>query len=85
MQPYRLTERMPAIRRGLEFIYSLAKHPAPHREKIGLGALLYSLFAAPIVWAGDLIVASAADCSGGCFFALSWHCLLARLPPGHTA
>jgi len=37
--------------------YSLAEHPAPHREKIGLGALLYSLFAAPIVWAGDLMVA----------------------------
>ena len=36
--------------------YSLAKHPAPHREKVGLGALLYSLFAAPIVWAGNLMV-----------------------------
>ena len=36
--------------------YSLARHPAPHREKVGLGALLYGLFAAPIVWAGDLII-----------------------------
>ncbi len=36
--------------------YSLAHHPAPHRERVGLAALLYSLFAAPIVWAGDLMV-----------------------------
>jgi hypothetical protein len=36
--------------------YSLAEHPAPHREKIGLPALLYGLFAAPIVWAGDLLI-----------------------------
>jgi hypothetical protein len=36
--------------------YSLAHHPAPHRERVGLMALLYSLFAAPIIWAGDLMV-----------------------------
>ena len=37
--------------------YSLAHHPAPHRDKVGLAALFYGLFAAPIVWAGDLMVA----------------------------
>jgi hypothetical protein len=36
--------------------YSLANHPAPHREKIGLVFLLYGLFMAPIVWAGDLMI-----------------------------
>lgn len=36
--------------------YSLARHPAPHREKVGLAALFYGLFAAPIVWAGDLMI-----------------------------
>jgi hypothetical protein len=36
--------------------YSLANHPAPHRKKIGLFALFYGLFAAPIVWAGDLLI-----------------------------
>jgi hypothetical protein len=37
--------------------YSLARHPAPYREKVGFGTLLYGLFAAPIFWAGDLMVA----------------------------
>ena len=36
--------------------YSLAHHPAPHRQKVSLTALFYGLFAAPIVWAGDLMV-----------------------------
>jgi hypothetical protein len=36
--------------------YSLARHPGPHRERVSLAALLYGLFAAPIVWAGDLMV-----------------------------
>jgi hypothetical protein len=36
--------------------YSLARHPAPHRQLVGLGATLYGLFAAPIAWAGDLMV-----------------------------
>jgi hypothetical protein len=36
--------------------YSLAKHPAPHRARIGFGLLLFALFAAPIVWAGDLMI-----------------------------
>ncbi len=36
--------------------YSLAHHPGPHRQRIGLWALLYGLFAAPIFWAGDLMV-----------------------------
>ena len=30
----------------------LAAHPAPHRARVGLGALLFGLFAAPIVWSG---------------------------------
>ncbi|MGE0259633.1 MAG: hypothetical protein AB7T18_12860 [Alphaproteobacteria bacterium] len=37
--------------------YSLARHPAPHRDRVGLGAIFYGLFAAPIVWAGDLMIA----------------------------
>lgn len=36
--------------------YSLARHPAPHRARVGLGAIFYGLFAAPIVWSGDLMV-----------------------------
>jgi hypothetical protein len=36
--------------------YSLANHPAPHRNRVGLAMLLYGLFAAPIVWAGDLMI-----------------------------
>ncbi|MBV8776034.1 MAG: hypothetical protein JO258_02450 [Alphaproteobacteria bacterium] len=36
--------------------YSLAKHPERHRERIGLAAILYGLFTAPIVWAVDLMV-----------------------------
>ena len=36
--------------------YSLARHPAPHRERVSLTALLYGLFAAAIFWAGDLMV-----------------------------
>jgi hypothetical protein len=36
--------------------YSLSNHPAPYRERIGLTAILYGLFAAPIVWAGHLMV-----------------------------
>ena len=35
--------------------YSRAEHPAPFRDRISLAAVLYGLFAAPIVWAGDLI------------------------------
>lgn len=31
---------------------SLASHPAPHRNRVGLGALLFGLFAAPIFWSG---------------------------------
>lgn len=37
--------------------YSLAHHPAPHRHRVSLALILYALFAAPIVWAGDLMVA----------------------------
>lgn len=36
--------------------YSLAQHPAPHRNRVGLGTIFYGLFAAPIFWAGDLMV-----------------------------
>lgn len=36
--------------------YSAAHHPAPHRERVGLGAILYGLFAAPIIWAGNQFV-----------------------------
>ena len=36
--------------------YSLAQHPDPHRHAIGVGALLAGLFAAPIFWAGNLMI-----------------------------
>jgi hypothetical protein len=39
-----------------QLAYSLAKHPAPHRDRVGLTALFYGLFAAPIIWAGNFMV-----------------------------
>lgn len=36
--------------------FSAARHPAQHRERVSLIALFYGLFAAPIVWAGNLMV-----------------------------
>jgi len=36
--------------------YSQARHPSPHRERVGLLALFYGLFIAPIVWAGNLMI-----------------------------
>ena len=36
--------------------YSLARHPAPHCDRVGLAEIFCGLFAAPIVWAGDLMV-----------------------------
>lgn len=35
--------------------YSEAEHPGPHRERVGLTALFYGLFVAPIAWAGNLM------------------------------
>ncbi|HEY7663070.1 MAG TPA: hypothetical protein VH934_08115 [Xanthobacteraceae bacterium] len=36
--------------------FSAARHPAQHRERVSLSALFFGLFAAPIVWAGNLMV-----------------------------
>jgi hypothetical protein len=36
--------------------YSQARHPAQHRERVSLAALFFGLFAAPIVWFGNLMV-----------------------------
>jgi heme/copper-type cytochrome/quinol oxidase subunit 2 len=36
--------------------YSESKHPAPHADRVGLVALFYGLFAAPIMWAGNFMV-----------------------------
>lgn len=36
--------------------YSAAHHPAKHRGRVGLAAVFFGLFAAPIVWAGNLMV-----------------------------
>ena len=36
--------------------YTLAEHPAPYREHVLLASIFYSLFAAPIAWAGDLMI-----------------------------
>lgn len=36
--------------------YSAARHPSPHRARIGLTALFYGLFIAPLVWAGNLLI-----------------------------
>lgn len=35
--------------------YSEARHPAQHRDRVSLTALFFGLFAAPIVWAGNLM------------------------------
>jgi hypothetical protein len=36
--------------------YSAARHPGQHRDRVSLCALFSGLFAAPIVWAGNLMV-----------------------------
>jgi hypothetical protein len=36
--------------------FSEANHPGRHRGRIGLVALFFGLFAAPIAWAGNLMV-----------------------------
>lgn len=36
--------------------YSLARHPAPHRDRVSVIALAFGLFASPIAWAGNLMV-----------------------------
>jgi hypothetical protein len=36
--------------------FSRARHPAPERQDVSLSALFFGLFAAPIVWAGNLMV-----------------------------
>jgi hypothetical protein len=39
--------------------YSLSEHPAPQRDRVGIGALFYGLFAPPIVWSGQLMASYA--------------------------
>ncbi len=46
--------------------YSLSEHPAPHRERVSLWALFYGMFAAPIVWSGQLMV-TYAFVAHGCY------------------
>ena len=36
--------------------YSEARHPAQHRDRVSLSILFFGLFAAPIIWAGNLMV-----------------------------
>lgn len=36
--------------------YSESRHPAPHRDRVRLSTIFYGMFAAPIVWAGNLMV-----------------------------
>jgi hypothetical protein len=36
--------------------FSEANHPGRHRSRVGLMALFFGLFAAPIAWAGNLMV-----------------------------
>ena len=55
--------------------YSQARHPARHRERVGLVALFYGLFAGPVAWAGNLMVT----------FALAVHsCFPAAWPQDHV-
>lgn len=35
--------------------FSEANHPARHRNRVGLAALFFGLFASPIAWAGNLM------------------------------
>jgi hypothetical protein len=39
--------------------FSRARHPTQHRDRVGLWALFYGLFAAPVVWAGNLMTSYA--------------------------
>jgi hypothetical protein len=36
--------------------FSAARHPSPHRGRVGLATLFYGLFVPPIVWAGNLMI-----------------------------
>jgi hypothetical protein len=36
--------------------YTAARHPSPHRGRVGLVALFYGLFIAPVAWAGNLMI-----------------------------
>ena len=36
--------------------YTLSHHPAPHRDRVGLFAIMYGLFASPVFWAGHLML-----------------------------
>jgi len=55
--------------------YSQSRHPAPYRDRISLAALFYGMFAAPIAWAGNLMVT----------FALANHaCYPGFHPLGHV-
>ena len=35
--------------------YSRARHPAPHARRVGLMLLLFGVWIAPVVWAGNLM------------------------------
>lgn len=41
---------------GETISYSAARHPSPHRERVGLIALFFGMFAPPIAWAGNLMI-----------------------------
>ena len=68
--------------------YSAARHPSPHRERVGLVLLFYGLFVSPIAWAGNLMITYAlathacypghdplANVAGG--FGFAWPLILA--------
>lgn len=46
--------------------YSRSHHPAPYRRNVALTTVLYGLFAAPIAWAGALII-NFALIAGACY------------------
>jgi hypothetical protein len=39
--------------------YSLSRHPAPHRQSVGVWTILYGVFVSGIVWAGHLMLSYA--------------------------
>lgn len=58
--------------------YTAARHPSPHRERVGMIALFYGLFIAPVVWAGNLMITYALA-THACY---PGHDPLVRVAPG---
>jgi hypothetical protein len=65
----------------------MKSHPAPHRDRVALSALLFGLAAAPLAWQVQILVGSAAAPSAhkSTLLALFALCLAAALTGGLVA